>query len=235
MAIHILLAAALALGCASASPPAPGKGSAWGFLRLVPREGVAPGAGAAGSYGDRRLRDVEFVDYSRPGFAVVYAEGGPSPGGTALLEIRASRLHVVLEPRYAAVGRGGTLVVRNATAASHVLSCPAARVLQRIEPGAAAEIPLLEAGEQPVFVLDAAGSPGSGATVFAAPGPYAITSERGRFELADLDPGRVRLRAWHPRFPPSSRWLTVAPDTATRIDLELGVDRMDEASGADRP
>jgi hypothetical protein len=235
VAIRVVLFAALAFACASAAPPAPGKGRAWGFLRLVPREGVTPGAGGAGAYGDRRLREVEFVDYARPGFAVVYLEEGPSPGGTALLEIRASKLQVGLDPRHAAVGRGGTLVVRNATAASHVLSCPAAHVLRRIEPGAAAEIPLPQAGEQPVFLLDAAGSPGSAATVFVSPGPFAVTSERGRFELADLDPGRVQLHAWHPRFPPSSRWLTVAPDATTRIDLELGVDRMEEVGGADRP
>jgi hypothetical protein len=57
-------AAAALLACAAAPPPDPasGRATAWGFLRLVPREGVTPRAAASVSpYADPALRDVEFV------------------------------------------------------------------------------------------------------------------------------------------------------------------------------
>ena len=77
---HSWLATCLALACAAGSPvaPAPGTSQAFGQVKLVPRAGLAAGHGGA-SYGDARLRDVEFVDYSRPGFAVVYVEEPPAP------------------------------------------------------------------------------------------------------------------------------------------------------------
>jgi len=217
-----LLAAAL-LACAAPPPPDPPSGSAtaWGFLRLVPREGVTPRAPGAGSpYADPALRDVEFVDYSRPGFAVVYLEGTPSPGGLATLRIRDGQLRPYLEPEHAAVGVGGTLRVENASAATHVLSLPDADRVRRIEPGASVEVELTQAGAHALFVLDVPDEMGQ---IFVAPGRFAVASASGRFELRDLPPGRLRLGAWHPRFPPISRDLELAPGRALRIDLELGV------------
>ena len=58
------VAALVLLACAGVpDPPAPGTAQVWGHLRLVPREGVTPVGQGGASYGDRRLRDVEFVDY----------------------------------------------------------------------------------------------------------------------------------------------------------------------------
>jgi hypothetical protein len=86
----ILAASALALAaCTLGGPPRPPAGSgAYGQLRLVPRAGVIPGRPSDASYGDRRLRDVTFVDYAHPGFAVVWAEGQPSPAGQVEASIR---------------------------------------------------------------------------------------------------------------------------------------------------
>lgn len=223
------LAAALAVACVSApQPPAPGLGSFFGVVHLVPRDGVTPQSGG-GSYGDRRLRDVEFVDYAHPGFAVVYTDG-PSPGGRSRLAIRPEAARVRLEPAHAAVGVGGAIEVANETGGAHVVSIPPLGVLQRLEPGETAEIVLADAGEFDVFVLDAAGAE---ARVFAAPGPYAVTGHSGRYVLEDLPPGPHRIVVWHPRFPPASHRAELAPDSVVRLDLDLGVQGLPAAGGGE--
>ena len=217
------LCGSLLLACAASAPPQPPDGSAtaWGYLRLVPREGVEPrAAGAASPYADPSFRDVELVDYSRPGFAVVYLEGTPSPGGRATLRIRDGQLRPYLEPEQAAVGVGGSLRVENASAAPHVLSLPGAERLHRLAPGEAVEIELAAAGELALFLLDV---PEALGRLFVAPGRFAVASSAGRFELRDLAPGRFRLGAWHPRFPPTSRDLELEDGRVLRVDLELGV------------
>jgi hypothetical protein len=210
------------LACASAPGPAPGKSQAWGYLRLVPREGVTPGGRGPASYGDRRLRDVEFVDYSRPGFAVVYVEAEQAPQGDLAIAIRSSRVMTQLEPAHAAVGAAGRILVANETRAEHVLSYPAAGVVRRIQPGERVELDVARAGEQGLFLLDV---PDAASTLFAAPGPFAVVSDAGLFELRDLEPGARQLRAWHPRFPDAQQPVELAPDGRLRVDFELGVGR----------
>src|SRR5262245_15445083 len=217
--------------CATGAPPdpPPGSATAWGFVRLVPREGVTPHAPRAASpYADPALRDVEFVDYSRPGFAVVYLEGTPSPGGTASFAIRDGALRPYLEPAHAAVGAGGTLRVANASARAHILSLPESGLVRRLEPGETIEMALADPGEQPLFLLD---EPEELGRLFVAPGRYTVASEVGRFELRELPPGRLLLRAWHPRFPPISRELELASGRAERVDLELGVGTLGGSRG----
>ena len=70
------------------------------------------------------------------------------------------------------------------------------------------------------------------ARVFAAPGPFQVVSSAGRFALADLDPATARLHAWHPRFPPATDPVSLAAGTATRVDLELRVERAGVADDA---
>lgn len=210
------------LGCAGLpDPPAPGTAQVWGRVRLVPREGVTPGKPGSASYGDRRLRDVEFVDYSQPGFAVVYVEDDDPPAGVLEVEIRSSRLGVRIEPALAAVGSAGRVALHNDTPEAHVFSYPAAGVVRPIEPGERLELGVARAGEQGLFLLDAADV---GATVFAAPGAYSVVSA-GRFALRDLTPGPHALRVWHPRFPPALRHVELAPDASLEVDFEIGVGR----------
>jgi hypothetical protein len=57
-----------------------------------------------------------------------------------------------------------------------------------------------------------------------------VVSSAGSFELPDLEPGRAHLRAWHPRFPPASAWIELAPGQSRRVDLELRVDQREEGS-----
>ena len=211
----------LLLACATQSHvPAPGRSTASGSFRLVPREGVTPGGSGGSPYADRSLRDVEFVDYAHPGFAVVYLDGREAPGGTAELAIRASKLRTRLEPSELAVGAGGTLRVRNESGAPHVLSFPSAGRVQKLLPGETLELPLASPGTKELFLLDV---PGSEATLFAAPGPFAVVASDGHWEIRDVEPGRVRVNAWHVRFPPTSRLLDLVPDGVAHLDLEVGV------------
>jgi len=227
--VFAILAAALLGACASAPTPAPGQAAAFGYLRLVPREGVVPASAGSHSYGDREFEGVDFVDYSKPGFAVVYAEpqgagGAQRAGDPTALVIRAGATHAVFDPPYAALGAGGEITVANQSAESHVVSCPSAGLVKRIAPGESIAIHVATPGEWPVFLLDVAGEQ---ARVFAAPGPFRVVSSSGRYELRDLQPGRAHLRAWHPRFPPSSAWVDLAAGASQRVDFELRVGERD--------
>lgn len=221
--------ALLLLACASApAPPAPGTGQAWGDVVLVPREGVKSASGS-GSYGDRRQRDVEFVDYGTPGFAVVYVQSEPPPDQRLDLEILTPRIGTEIVPSEAAVGAAGRLSIHNGTARSHIVSYPAAGWVKELAPDERAEVAVPRSGEQRLYLLD---TPAAAATVFAAPGPFSVVSPSGRFTLSDLAPGPTEIRAWHPRFPPAKRQVDLAADTSLRVDFEIGVGRGDGAAHA---
>lgn len=221
--IALLLAVLLIASCATVPPaPAPGTGTVYGTVRLVPRQGVTPSpGGGASSYSDPRLRDVRLVDYSRPGFVVVYADA-PERAPTVLsLAIREGRLGPHIDPQRAALGAGGVLRVANETSQARVVSLPEAGVLERLEPGATLELALEDSRAHAVHLL---GSPHASAEVFVAPGRYAVASPAGRWSLRDLPPGPVTLHTWHPRFPPTVRETQVPSDQLLELDLEIGVD-----------
>jgi hypothetical protein len=214
---------AVALACATPQPVvAPGRSTAAGSLRLVPREGVTPRGTSSSPYADRSLRDVRFVDYAHPGFAVVFLEGREAPSGVADVAIRASKLRTRLEPAELAIARGGRLRVHNDSAEPHVLSFPSAGRVQRLAAGEALEIPVELAGPQSLFLLDV---PGSEVNLFAAPGPFARVADDGSWEIRDVEPGRVHVVAWHARFPATSAWLELVPERVARLDLRVGVGR----------
>jgi hypothetical protein len=172
------------------------------------------------------MSEVEFVDYSKPGFAVVHLDSGPSPAGTAQLVIRSTGVRTRLDPEHSVVGAGGALIVSNESGAAHVLSAPAMGLVHRLEPGEQVEIAVPDAGEQSLFLLDVARSESK---VFVSPGPFVVVSADGRFELTGLAPGSHTLLAWHPRFPPARASLQIAPDSIVQLDLEMGVDQRDDA------
>lgn len=232
--LAIALSTALALAsCASGPPvPAPGRSAAWGTVRLVPRQGVTPGGGDADSYADRRYGDVSFVDYTHPGFAVVYADGAPPSGDRVRIEIRSGAIGPGLQPDRAAVALGGTIEVANASEQTHLVSAPSARVVRRLGPGEVVEIRAASPGQQELFLLDRGDA---SAVLFASPGPYTVVSTSGSFQLPDLDPGRHTLRVWHPRFPPAERAVELAPARATRVDFELSVDSLHGPEGEEAP
>lgn len=226
--MRVLVAACTALllaGCASTPEPGDsGTAGVWGYVRLVPRAGVAEATGGKHMYADRSLEGVQLVDYSSPGFVVVYVDGEPAAGERSEIAIAPSAAGVRLDPPHAAIALGGALVVRNSSTESHAISCPAAKLVRRLAPGESAEIALSSAGEWNVFLLDV---PGEQARVFAAPGPYQVVSPAGRFELEELAPKTIRLHAWHPRFPAASASVELVADDVVRQDLELSVDRLE--------
>jgi hypothetical protein len=217
-----LLGAALA-ACASGPPaPAPGHGTLAGRVALVAPAAAARG-GSAGAYGDRRMRDVERVDYSRPGFAVVYVDvpdhldPASPPSELTIVE---GPVHAVLDPADLALRTGSRLVVRNAGRSAHVVSVPGLRVLASVEAGRALEIVVDRPGPHTLHLLD---EPGTSARVFATSGPFATVSDSGRFAIADLPPGRYAVHVWHPRLPPVSRTVELPADTVLQVDLALGL------------
>jgi hypothetical protein len=227
-----LIAAALlcagAVHCASAPPtPEPGRSAAWGYVELVRREGVpVPGAG---SYGDRRVGQAELVDYSRPGFVVVYLGEGEAAAPTEhSVRVVDGRVRTHLEPAFLAVRTGDKLTVENQSKSPRLLSSPIAGLLRRLAPGQTLTVELPEPGEYELFVLDGVGA---SSVIFVAPGPMAVANESGRYAIEDAAPGRHALHTWHPRFPPSSTWVDLAPGEARRVDIQLGVGRGSEDAG----
>lgn len=200
--------------------PAPGTAGVAGTVRLVPHEG-APSHPDGGGYGDRRLHDVRFVDYSKPDSCVVYLDVAGRPGGLAHLAVEESLSGVRLSPRLAVVGVAGEVVIENRAPGAVVVSLPAVDRVERIEAGAELRVRAERAGPLEVFVLGA----DQPARVWVSPGPWARPDASGRYALTDLPPGRFTLRAWHPRLPASAAVVELRPDAVAHADFELGVGR----------
>jgi plastocyanin len=59
--------------------------------------------------------------------------------------------------------------------------------------------------------------------VFVAPSRlYAVPSANGAYRIADVAPGRYRLRVWSQRLPELATEVTLAPGQAAQRDLALG-------------
>ena len=220
-----LLVVAAAAACASAPvQPPPGRSALAGRVTLVAPEAMRSGGGG-NAYGDRRLRGVERMDYSRPGFAVVYVEVEPGTSAPPAAERHTLTLsdgvaHPLFDPAELALGRGATLVVRNASRSAHVLSIPDLELVARLAPGEELARVVEHEGDHAVHLLDDASV---SARVFAAPGPYARVGSTGGFALTDLPPGRHAVHVFHPRLPPATREVVLAPDSTLEIELSLGV------------
>lgn len=216
---------------ASPPPPAPGRGTLYGRITLQPHEGVTPGVPGTTVYRDRRLRNVEYVDYETPGPGVVYLAGS-SETRTGVEPI-AFEGGILGSPRFLpnllALGPGGTVRLTNRDDAAHVFSCPEAKVLRSVGARQSVDLVDLPRGPLHVFALDV---PGSSATLFAAPGPAAVVPPSGAWELRDLEPGTYALRVWHPRFPSAERRVTIQAGTLLRVDVAL---RVEDAPREDSP
>jgi hypothetical protein len=218
------LTCAFLLACAGAPRPDPGTGVVFGSVRLVPKAGAER---AVAAYSDRRLRDVERVDYQQPGFSVVFASpaaGGASAPAAFVLEARSGR--VAFAPAHGATDVGRGVDVTNGSGETQIVSAPAAGFVRSLAPGETAHVAPAEAGELELHVLGDAAPP---AIVFVAPGAFARVGSDGRYELRGLAPGAVEIRAWHPRLPvTSARRVELAAGQALEVDLEIGVDHAEK-------
>ena len=212
----------LVCACASVSPPAPGTGTIHGRVSVSPRSGAE--SGGLGAYGDRALREVQFVDYTDVGFAVVFtADRPPAEPRAGTLRYSHGRYGGKWTPRYLALPVHSTLEVHNDSPVALVLSSPQQGVLQSLDPGETWSGACSAAELVEFYALD---GNDTAATVFVAPGPFAVTSSSGTWSLADLVPGEIELTAWHPFFPPAHRQITVPADSILEVPLTLSVDNL---------
>jgi hypothetical protein len=215
---------ALAFACASAPPPAQTEAALWGYVKLSPKHGAG---GSADGYADRRLRTAPLFDYSHPVFAVVYTADAPQPAPSVrTLTIEAGDGEVSWKPARLAIGLEDTLRVDNQTGQPQIVSAPELDWVGDVAPGASITLKPRQGGELEIYRLGASQAP---ALVWVASGAYAVADSAGRYELRGLPPGRIAVRAWHPRLPPSEpRTITLTRGQLGRLDLEVGVDRAEE-------
>lgn len=214
------LTCAFLLACAGAPRPDPGTGVVFGSVRLVPKAGTER---AGPAYSDRRLRDVERVDYQQTGFSVVFADAaGPGAAAPAAFVIEPRSGRVRFEPAHGVTDLGRGVDVTNRSDETQIVTAPAAGFVRALAPGETAHVTPAEAGELELHVLGDGAAP---AIVFVAPGAFARVGADGRYQLRGLAPGAVEIRAWHPRLPvTSARRVELAAGQALELDLEIGVD-----------
>jgi hypothetical protein len=215
---------AFLLACAGAPRPDPGTGVVFGSVRLVPKAGAER---AVAAYSDRRLRDVERVDYQQPGFSVVFANAGAGAAAApAAFALESSAGRVRFAPAHAATELGRGFDVSNRSGETQIVSVPAAGFVRSLASGETVHVAPAEAGELELHVLGGAAPP---ALVFVAPGAFVEVGADGRYELRDLAPGAVEIRAWHPRLPMTgARRVELAAGQALELDLEIGVDHAEK-------
>ena len=219
----VIMTAALGwLAACAAGPLATPEGTAAvrGTVRLVPHEGV-PSHPPSDAYGDRRLRDAQLVDYSKPGASVVYLDLGARPGGSAQIAAEESLAGARLNPRFAVVGAGGEVAVANRTSGEVVVSVPALERVERIAAGGSLRVRAESKGLLEIFLLGAE----EPTRVWVSPGPWVRPDANGHFALTGLPPGHVTLRAWHPRLPSAAAEVDLRPDETAVVNFEIGVGR----------
>jgi len=246
----VLLTAWACVACASGLPaPSPGRSTLAGHVELRAPAPAAAAGSRAGAYGDRRMRDVERVDYSRAGFAVVYVDfvddledaraiddlapgaEAPSTARPAELLIVDGRVHARFEPADLVLRNGGTLLIENTGRDPHLISIPGLQIVGPIAAGQRIEVVVDRAGAHVLHLLD---QPDTQARIFSAPGPYARVSDAGRFAIPDLPPGPYTVHVWHPRMPPLTRSVQLHADTVERIDLTVSLHPTEDGEDDDR-
>src|SRR5262245_4071739 len=210
----------VACGTPPPATPAAGTATVRGTVRLVPHDGV-PSRSGGDAYGDRRLHDVQLVDYSKPGGSVVYLDLGTQPGGSVQIAAEESLAGARLAPRFAVVGAGGEVAIANDTHDEVVVSVPATSRVERIAAGASMHLRADHAGPLEIFLLGA----DEPSRIWVSPGPWARPDASGHYELSGLAPGPATLRAWHPRLPSATAEVDLRSGETAVVNFEIGVGR----------
>jgi plastocyanin len=182
--------------------------------------------GGAGSYGSRRYKFVERIDYTQLHDFVVSIEGSlPGPGD----DDRADASKVVqrdasFEPHVLPIAVGTSVKWPNADDIFHnVFSMSDTKDFN---------LGLYGKEKTPVLLFDKVGR----VDVFCAihtkmhciilvlPNPYfAMADARGRYVIKDVPAGTYRVKAWQERMPSQIMEVTVPADGEVKVDFVLGL------------
>jgi hypothetical protein len=250
----LLLPPLIIMTLACASTPAPNQTSVWGHVELVPHADLRGASSNGNPYGDRRLRSTELVDYSRPGFSVIYLDyfdkfnldklddldshdsrdaatsavaGEVKARDEFQLLIRGGEIKPRFEPGRFAMRIGSVIRLQNLDREPHFVSCPKASFLKEVAPGGEVRVEISKPGDYRFYLPEV---PGAEGMVFVAPGPFAVASSSGRFQISDPMPGTWTLHAWHPRLPPASRKIVLVKGNSLQVDFEMGVGHTHESN-----
>ncbi len=222
--IFCVLVLAYSFGCAGTPEADPTSGTIWGYVRLSPK---ASQHNASSGYGDRRLAHVKRVDYSHPGFAVVFLSAEQAKTGPPVeFVIRDGPRGPRIDPDLASATTLSDIRIRNATQIDRLISVPAVGYFSRLKPGDSDRLDVIEEGELTLHLLGRnADGAGSKAKIWISTGPIVEIDATGRYTLRHLDRGQHELRAWHPRLPPTApQTVDLERGDVRRIDIEIGVD-----------
>jgi plastocyanin len=201
-------------------------GSISGSVRA---QGATPDDGAggsAGSYGSRRYKFVERIDYTQLQDFVISLEGsdiGSSEAG-ASRTAKVVQRDASFDPHVLPIAVGTSVKWPNADDIYHnVFSMSDTKDFN---------LGLYGKEKTPVLLFDKVGR----VDVFCAihtqmhciilvlPNPYfAMADARGRYVIKDVPAGTYRLKAWQERVPSKIKEVIVPPDGDVKVDFVLGL------------
>ncbi len=197
-------------------------GTITGTVQAAPPE-PPPGGTAEGSYGSRRYKFVEKLDYDRLTDFVVYIDSLVAPLAEAA-PLRVVQRDATFEPHVLPVVVGTTVRWPNEDDIFHnVFSMTETQDfnLGFYKREKVPEVRFDRLGRVDIFC---AIHTNMHCIILVLPNPYfAMVDGRHRFVIKNVPPGRYRLKAWHERVPPSVREVVVPAEGDVTVDFMLGV------------
>ncbi len=202
-------------------------GSIHGVVRAKGKDGL-PETSAAGSYGSRRFKFVERMNYDDLKDFVVYIKG-PIPGS---------------KPSETP----GVIRQKDATFIPHVLPIMAGtrvewpneddifhNVFSKSD-ASSFDLELYKKGDPPkVILFDKPGKVDVFCSIHAKmscivlvlENPcFAVTDSSGRYAITNVPPGTYQLVSWHERLPDKVTTITVKGDEDQKIDVTMGIENL---------
>ncbi|MCB1123630.1 MAG: hypothetical protein KJT03_18905 [Verrucomicrobiae bacterium] len=178
-----------------------------------------------GSYGSRKYKFLEQVDYSKfQDFIVSIADVEAAPqGDTPVAEIE--QKNGMFIPHVLPVASGTQVIWPNRDDIFHnVFSISEARPfdLGYYKSKDDAKIVVFEKpGRVDVFCSIHSQM---NCIILVMPNPwFAAADRRGRYEITDIPAGTYRLKAWHERLPPKYMEIDVPENGVVELDIEMGL------------
>lgn len=190
--------------------------------------GASEGGASGGSYGSRRYKFVERIDYSQLCDFVVYIDqAAPVGEGEQVQAAMTVQRDASFDPHVLPIAVGTTVRWPNEDEIFHnVFSMSDAKEFN---------LGLYNKEKVPAVTFDKVGR----VDVFCAihtkmhciilvlPNPYfARADAKGRFTISNVPPGTYKLRAWHERLPSQVKEVVVPAEGEVKIDFELGLSEL---------